>query len=143
VRGLLTLGGVLPPQSVTVPANVTARGHLPHDAVLPRMSAVLTHAGLSTITTALAFGVPLVCLAQGREQPLNAARVESVGAGRSLLADSSSAAVAAALRDVLANRSIRDAAARFASMDRGVTALRLVEAVLASRRVASMPGPAR
>jgi UDP:flavonoid glycosyltransferase YjiC (YdhE family) len=144
VRGLLTLGGVLPPESVRTPANVTVRGHVPHDAVLPRVSAVLTHAGLSTITTALAFGVPLVCLPQGRDQPVNAARVEAIGAGRSLPRDSSAPAIASALAEVLASHAIREAAARFTSADRGATAVKLVEALLASRRVVPPhPGRAR
>jgi UDP:flavonoid glycosyltransferase YjiC (YdhE family) len=144
VRGLLTLGDVLAPDSVAAPSNVTVWGHVRHDAVLPRMSAVLTHAGMSTITTALAFGVPLVCVPQGREQPVNAARVEAVGAGRSLPRDASAATVGSALTEVIASRSIRKVAARFASMDRGATAVRLAETLLASRQVApAQRDPAR
>jgi UDP:flavonoid glycosyltransferase YjiC (YdhE family) len=135
IRGLLTLGGAVAPESVLAPANVTVRGHVPHEGVLPSMSAVVTHGGLATITTALAFGVPLVCLPQGREQPLNAARVEAVRAGRSLPGDSPASAIAGAVVEVLSNRSIRQAAARFVSSDRGDTAARLTEELLRDSRV--------
>ena len=77
VRGLLTLGGVLPPESVRAPSNVTVRGHVPHAAVL-------------------------------------------------------------------ASHAIREAAARFTFADRETTAVKLVEALLASRRVVPPhPGAAR
>ena len=113
VRGLLTLGGVLPPESVRAPSNVTVRGHVPHDAVLPRMSAVLTHAGLSTITTALAFGCPWsACLRDGtsRSTPHGSRRWAPDGHCR---ATPRRPAIASALAEVLASHAIREAAARF------------------------------
>ena len=58
VRVMLTLGGVLPISAVDAPPNVTVRGYLAHDLVLPHMRAVITHGGLSTITTSLAAGLP-------------------------------------------------------------------------------------
>jgi UDP:flavonoid glycosyltransferase YjiC (YdhE family) len=71
VRVLLTLGGVIPTGAVKAPGNVTVRDFVPHDAVLPHMAAVICHAGLSTITAALAAGVPLMCIPQGRDQDMN------------------------------------------------------------------------
>jgi UDP:flavonoid glycosyltransferase YjiC (YdhE family) len=41
----------------------------------------VTHAGWQTINAALADGVPLVCVPDGRDQPDNAARVVACGAG--------------------------------------------------------------
>ena len=75
VRVLLTLGGALPPSAVDAPPNVTVRGFVPHEQLLPHMAAVIFHDGLSTITAALTAGVPLVCIPQGRDQPDNAQRV--------------------------------------------------------------------
>jgi len=115
VRVLLTLGGVLPADAVTVPPNVTACGFVPHDAALPYMSAVISHGGLSTIMTALAAGVPLVCLPQGREQPLNAERVAACGAGQVVAAGAGAAEIAAVITAVLRDGSARAAAQRFAA----------------------------
>jgi len=49
--------------------------------VLPHTALVVTHAGWQTINAALADGVPLVCVPDGRDQPDNAARVLAAGAG--------------------------------------------------------------
>ena len=118
VRGLLTLGGVLPAGDITAPPNVAVRDFVPHEAVLPRAAAVVSHGGLSTITTALAFGVPLVCIPQGREQPLNAARVQASGAGRNVPADASPSELADAIVDVLTDPSYGERARAFAGMIR-------------------------
>jgi UDP:flavonoid glycosyltransferase YjiC (YdhE family) len=115
VRVLLTLGGVVPVDAVAAPPNVTVRDYLPHDLVLPYMQAVITHGGLSTITAALAAGVPLVCIPQGREQPINAARVAAGGAGLSIAPDATPQEIAAAVDAVLRDESARTAARQFAA----------------------------
>ena len=79
VRVLLTLGGVLMSNSVNAPANVTVREFVPHDLVLPYMATVISHGGLSTITTALTAGVPLLCIPQGRDQHYNAEQRRDYG----------------------------------------------------------------
>jgi UDP-glucoronosyl and UDP-glucosyl transferase len=127
VRVLLTLGGVLPVDSVPVPGTVTVRGFVPHEQVLPHMSAVVCHAGLSTVTTSLAYGVPLVCIPQGRDQSLNADRVTACGVGCALAADASATDIAAAVCRALGDAAIRTAAGRFATPDSGEHAARLVE----------------
>jgi len=135
VRGLLTLGG-LDLGELALPGNVVAHRYLPHARILPQVSAVVTHGGLSTITAALACGVPLVCIPQGREQPLNSARVAQCGAGIDLPADASVEAVAAALSALLSDPGFRAAAARLqAAIGRdggGVTAVAHVEELLAN-----------
>jgi UDP:flavonoid glycosyltransferase YjiC (YdhE family) len=78
--------------------------------VLPHASLVVTHAGLGTVSAALAFGVPMVCLPLGRDQPLTAARVEAVGAGRILAPAAPVETVRAAIADVLADGRYRAAA---------------------------------
>jgi len=130
IRVLVTLGGAVAVDSIVVPANVVARDYVEHNDVLPYMSAVLSHGGLSTVTASLSHGVPLVCIAQGRDQSLNAERVEAVGAGRSLPRDASVGMIADALRDVLANSDVRRAAASFAVPDAGAEATDLVEQLL-------------
>jgi UDP:flavonoid glycosyltransferase YjiC (YdhE family) len=115
IRVLLTLGGVLTPGAVSAPPNVTVREFLPHEAVLPQMAAVITHAGMSTVSTALAAGVPMVCVPQGRDQPLNAARVQELGAGLMVAADASPDTLAQAVRTVLAHPGFRSASQRLAA----------------------------
>ena len=61
--------------------SVTFAQAVPHAAVLPSVDVVVSHAGLGTVTAALAHGVPLVCHPFGRDQHLNAQRVEAVGRG--------------------------------------------------------------
>jgi UDP:flavonoid glycosyltransferase YjiC (YdhE family) len=118
VRVLLTLGGVLSPDVVEVPSNVTVRGFIPHELVLPRMAAVISHGGLSTITAALTAGVPLLCIPQGRDQLDNAQCVVSSGAGLALATDASSDEIAAALESLLADPGPRREAQRFAEIIR-------------------------
>jgi len=115
VRVLLTLGGVVRAATVAAPPNVTVRDFVPHDLVLPHMSAVISHGGLSSITASLAAGVPLVCVPQGREQPLNAARVAACGAGRVAAPGASAAELAACIAAVLGDEAARAAARRFAA----------------------------
>jgi UDP:flavonoid glycosyltransferase YjiC (YdhE family) len=115
IRVLLTLGGVLPTGAVPVPPNVTTCGFVPHSTVLPHMAAFVTHAGMSSVTTALAAGVPLVCVPQGRDQPLNAEQIEEVGAGVLVAPDAPPELLAGAVRTVLTEPRFRIAAERLAA----------------------------
>jgi len=131
VRVLVTLGGVLPPDELAAPSNVTVRGFLPHGSVLPHMAAVVTHAGMSTVATTLAAGVPMVCLPQGRDQPLNAAGVEELGAGLVVPVEAAPDGLAPAVRTVLDDHRFRtvaqDVAARTRAVGNGELATDLVE----------------
>jgi UDP:flavonoid glycosyltransferase YjiC (YdhE family) len=87
VNALLTLGQVLRTSEICSPPNVAVRDFVPHPSVLPQVSVVVCHGGLSTIMVSRAHGVPLVCIPQGREQGLNADRVSACGAGLNLSSD--------------------------------------------------------
>jgi len=78
------------------------------------MAVVICHGGLSTITAALAAGVPLICIPQGRDQHINAARVAASGVGRVVAPEASAAEIATALLAVILDRSARESARRFA-----------------------------
>ena len=75
VRVFATVGGHLSPSDVRPPANAVVSPYVRHAAVMPHASVFVTHAGLSGIGAALTFGVPMVCVPLGREQPFNAHHV--------------------------------------------------------------------
>jgi MGT family glycosyltransferase len=143
LRVLLTLGGVVPADSVSAPPNVTVRDFVPHDVVLPHMAAVVCHGGLSTITSALAAGVPLVCIPQGRDQHFNAARVAACGVGQVVAPEAPPAEIANAVQTVVDDAMARKAARRFAeavsALGGGESATAEVEQ-LAGSMITSHPG---
>lgn len=98
-----------------LPANVHVTPFVPHARVIPTASLVITHAGHGTAITALAHGVPLVCLPIGRDQPDVAARVVAHGAGVRMRRGSHSEAINRAARHVLATPAYRDQARRLAA----------------------------
>ncbi len=118
VRALVATGGRVDPSAFDVPGHVQIFDWLPHAAVLPETDVVVTHGGLGTCAGALSHGVPLVCLPLGRDQHLNAARVEAVGAGIALPSGASPGAIAAALDRVLGDPAYAAAAQRIAAESR-------------------------
>ena len=103
VRGLVTLPEYIDASTVRTPSNVSVTGYLPHAAVLPHADLLVTHAGLGSVLAALAYGVRMVCLPLGRDQPDNARAVARIGAGTELPAEASPDAIAAAVTDQLVN----------------------------------------
>ena len=99
----MTTGPSIDPASVRAGADTQVVRYVPHTQVLPSASLVITHAGMGTTMSALAYGVPLVCTPMGRDQFFNAEQVAALGAGRMLMPDSSSEAIAEAAADVLEN----------------------------------------
>lgn len=138
VRVLVTLADVLEPDAVAMPANASVARFVPHEAVLPFVDLVLAHGGLTTITTSLAFGVPLICLPQGREQPLNARALADVGAGLELASDADMPTIRSAVAQVLYSPAIRTAARAFSDRTAGEDAARIVEEVAEVRALAAM-----
>lgn len=114
VRVVATIGAHLDPDDFVVPDNVRLRRYVRHAALLPWASAVLSHGGLGTVLAALAHGLPQVCLPLGREQPLNAAAVERVGAGVALDPTALTHAIRAAVIRAVDDLELRAGAARMA-----------------------------
>ncbi|MDQ3640193.1 MAG: glycosyltransferase [Actinomycetota bacterium] len=70
---------------VALPDDALVAQHVPHHQVMPHVSVMVTHAGHGSVATALAHGVPLVCLPNPiADQPGIARQVESLGAGLAL-----------------------------------------------------------
>ncbi len=136
IRVLLTLGDVLQPSAINSPPNVTVCGFIPHDLLMSHMAAVVSHGGLSTVTAALAAGVPHVCIAQGRDQPDNAKRVVASGVGRAVDKNAPPSEIAAAIEGVLTDPSMLDKTNHFANV---IAALGRGD--VAARKVAGLISP--
>ena len=109
---IVTVGPELDPAELgPQPPHVHVTRFLPLRDVLPGCDAVVTHAGSGTVIGALAYGLPLVLLPMGADQPLNADRCVSLGVGIALDAfTATSDDVQAAVDDVLTTPAYRDAA---------------------------------
>ena len=111
VEGTLTVGPALQRPSA---AGLEVVDWADHDALMRSCDVVVTHGGLGTTLRALAHGRPLLVLPLGRDQHFNASRVEEIGAGRQLPADSPPSAIADALLALLSDPSPHRGAARAA-----------------------------
>lgn len=78
-------------------------------------AAVVTHGGHGTVSTALAHGLPLLCLPLGRDQPYISDRVQTLGAGLRLDPTSSPAAIRQGLSRLLDEPSYGARAVRIAT----------------------------
>jgi UDP:flavonoid glycosyltransferase YjiC (YdhE family) len=114
VRAIVTTGASIDPASVNAGANTRVARYVPHAEILTSASLVITHAGLGTTMAALGHGVPLLCTPMGRDQFFNAEQVQALGAGRMLMPDSSSEAIAQAATDILGDDSFKAGAKQMA-----------------------------
>jgi len=132
-RVLLTTGPVAP-DALRSPANAAVVAFAPHPAVLPAAGLMISHGGHGGVAAALAHGVPLLCIPGiGADQPVIAARVEALGAGKMISADADASQLRDAAAEVLANASYRQAARRLASALAGVDGAATAASVLESR----------
>jgi MGT family glycosyltransferase len=115
VRAFVTVGDHLDPAALNAPGNAVVSRYVRHAAVLPHAALFVTHAGLGGVSAALSYGVPMLCLPLGRDQPANAAAVAALGAGRTLAPDASVEALRAATMAILGDASHGVAAARMAA----------------------------
>lgn len=115
IEALVTTGRGIAPNALPVSAGVEARSFVPHDAVLPSVDLVVTHAGFGTLMYSAGAGKPSLCLPNGRDQNDNAARAEALGLGRTLSPDAPPAAISGAVMDMLGDAGLRAASRSFAS----------------------------
>jgi MGT family glycosyltransferase len=79
---LVTVGPQIDPAELgPAPANVSVECYVPQAEVLPYSDLVIFHGGSGTLTGALAYGLPMVLLAMGADQPANAVRCQALGVG--------------------------------------------------------------
>jgi MGT family glycosyltransferase len=101
VRGLVTLGMAMENHNFEVPENVSIVNSVQHSRVFPYASLVITHAGHGTVIRALANGLPLICLPNGRDQKDNAIKVEMKGCGIKLSRKSNAEKIRKAVERIL------------------------------------------
>jgi UDP:flavonoid glycosyltransferase YjiC (YdhE family) len=101
---VLTLGPAVDPASVEVADNVEVAQFADHDRLMPGSATVIGHGGLGTVLRALAHGVPQLLLPLGRDQAVNADRVEQLGAGIRLPTDAPPGRIRTALRGLLTDQ---------------------------------------
>jgi hypothetical protein len=114
VQVVVTLGpGHQPDELGEQPDNVMVAEFIPQEGLLPRCAAVIAHAGSGTLLGALSAGVPLVLVPLAADQFLNATAAERGGVARILWpGDVSVTSVRRALKQVLGDAAMRDAAER-------------------------------
>ncbi|TJZ84537.1 glycosyltransferase [Paracoccus hibiscisoli] len=134
---LVTHGGALTPdQARRIPAT-WVRDFVPQRAILTRADLCVTHGGLNTAMECLEQGVPMLALPLTNDQPGVAARIVASGTGLRLTpAFAIETRILAALRRLLADRTFRDRAHRFARQSaawpRAAGAVDLIETLLPS-----------
>jgi MGT family glycosyltransferase len=115
VRAVVTIGQMIDPSELQATDNVAVVRSAPHDPILREASLTVTHGGHGTVMKSLAAGVPMVCIPMGRDQNDNGARVVHHGAGVRLPTRASTARIARAVDDVLAQPRYRTSAQRLAT----------------------------
>jgi UDP:flavonoid glycosyltransferase YjiC (YdhE family) len=112
---LVTTGRGFTPDLLPVAEGLEARSFVPHDAVLPSVDLVVTHAGLGTLMYSAGTGVPCLCFPNGRDQNDNAARFAALGLGQALSPDAMPAEIGHAVMGMLRDQASHTACRAFAS----------------------------
>ncbi len=110
----------------------------PHELVLPRVRALVTHGGWGTVSRALRLGVPMVIIPLFGDQPAVAARAAELGVAyhvpvRDATMEVIRDKVAALLRDDVVRARVREVARRIAELDPGRRTCELLEQLVANR----------
>jgi len=85
VNVIMTVGREIDPAELGPQAtNVHVERFVPQELLLPHCDLVVSNAGSGSVIGALAFGVPLVLLPMGADQPLNAERCDALNVARVL-----------------------------------------------------------
>ncbi len=135
VRVVLTIGnGHQPAELEYIPDNARVEQYLPHSQVLERSRLLLSHAGHGSVMKALWYGVPMLLVPWGRDQPGVAARAEHLGVAKVIARDQlTDTRLAETIKVVLHDGHIREAASHVArhlrTQDQVATACQLLEQI--------------
>jgi MGT family glycosyltransferase len=114
VEAVVTTGGAIDPQTLRAGANTSVVRFMAHDLILPATDLLITHAGHGTAMAGATYGVPMLCLPMGRDQPLIADRVARLGIGAVLAPDADVAQLRHAAAAMLADPAVAERARAFA-----------------------------
>jgi UDP:flavonoid glycosyltransferase YjiC (YdhE family) len=135
VRVILTIGGGHQPTEINhIPDNARIEQYVPHSKVLERSRLLLSHAGHGSVMKSLWYGVPMVLIPWGRDQPGVAARAEQLGVAKVIPREQlTNERLAIAIQQVLEDRHIRETASEVAQRlrmyDPVATACELLEQI--------------
>ena len=77
---VITVGREIDPAELgPTPPHIRVERFVPQQFLLPRCNVVACHAGSGSVLGALAFGVPMLLLPMGADQPANADRCADLG----------------------------------------------------------------
>jgi UDP:flavonoid glycosyltransferase YjiC (YdhE family) len=145
VRAVVTLGPALHGEDLPWASNVFVCSSAPHNQLLQRAAAVVTHAGHGTVIRALAAGVPLLCMPMGRDQNDNAARVVARGAGLRLSPRASVKVIRDAVLELLEcerfSQSALKLSKRISKEAPGSSAVQILEEVATAHDPSHVHGP--
>jgi MGT family glycosyltransferase len=135
VHGVVTVGDSVDPNDLMPSQNVIVFATADHDDLMRRATLVMTHGGHGTFMRALSYGLPMVVVpGLAADQPINAAAGQAWGVACALPSDATTELMRAALREVLASPSYREAArvisAQLAGVDGATNAANEVEMLL-------------
>jgi len=142
---IVTVGNDIDPAEFGLqPANVHVERYVPQLELLPYCRLVVSHGGSGSVIGALAHGLPMVLIPMGADQPLNAARCETLGVARLLDAqEATPQAVREAVTRVLEDPSYRWAAeslrAEIAALPGVEYAVGLLEGLVTQKRSGASP----
>ncbi|HKO56785.1 MAG TPA: glycosyltransferase [Thermoanaerobaculia bacterium] len=95
-----------------LPEQIMTTAYAPYAALFSRAAAVVHHGGIGTTGQVLRAGKPMLVMPFGGDQYDNAARIERLGVGRTIMRRQFTGSRAAApLRELLASATVRDRAA--------------------------------
>jgi UDP:flavonoid glycosyltransferase YjiC (YdhE family) len=114
VQVLVTTGQAVAPDSLFIGPNTDAQTFVAHDLVLPHARLLVTHAGHGTVAAGLEYGVPLLCIPLGRDQPLVAEKVVDLGLGALVTPDASVGEIQEAIERLVTDRGAQQRAQAFA-----------------------------
>lgn len=114
VRGIVTTGRGIDPDSLPNVENVTKLRFMEHAPIMPYLDLAIVHGGHGSITKALSFGVPILSIPHARDQMYVSDRMVELGAGIRIDRDSDADTIAQAVEVLLRQPSYRDNARKVA-----------------------------
>jgi UDP:flavonoid glycosyltransferase YjiC (YdhE family) len=120
VRVVATTGPNIDPDLLQPPPNAEVLRYLPHEAVMPRASAVVSHGGHATAMAALAYDLPLLLMPifPLGDQPEMARLLDEQGAAMTMSRDDDAGQIRGAVERLLGEPAYRRSAARLGALIR-------------------------